>query len=110
MKNVIWDKSAKKTVRSFSEEVRKEVGTLLMILQKGGSLGPPQSKAMKQIHSSAFELRIKDSSGIYRVFYVLFDKGNIIIPHAFTKKTQKTPQKEIETVQKRLRRLINETQ
>ena len=40
-----------------------------MILQNGASLGPPQSKAFKTIHSSAFELRIKDYSGAYRVFY-----------------------------------------
>lgn len=108
MKKVIWDNSAKKAVRSFSVEVRKELGSLLMLLQQGQILGPPQSKAMRQVHSSAFELRIKDKSGIYRVFYVLFDKDKIIIPHAFTKKTQKTPQKEIETAKKRLRRLIDE--
>ena len=108
MKKVIWDKAAKKAVQSFSVEVRKELGTLLMLLQNGESLGPPQSKAIKQVHASAFEMRIKDKNGIYRVFYVLFDKGKILIPHAFTKKTQKTPQKEIETAKKRLRRLTDE--
>ena len=79
-----------------------------MVLQQGESLGPPQSKVFKTINSSAFELRIKDSSGAYRVFYVLFDKGRILIPHAFTKKTQKTPLKEINVAKKRLERLIDE--
>ncbi|MAV90977.1 MAG: hypothetical protein CL676_06115 [Bdellovibrionaceae bacterium] len=110
MTKVIWNKSAKNTVRAFSEDVRKEIGALLMILQQGRNLGMPQSKPMKQVHSSAFELRIKDGAGIYRVFYVLFDRGKILIPHAFTKKTQKTPPKEIDTAKKRLRRLIDETQ
>lgn len=108
MKEIIWDKTAKKTVRAFSTEVKRELGALLMILQNGGVLGPPQSKSMKQVHPSAFELRIKDASGIYRVFYVFLDKGQILVPHAFTKKTQKTPLKEIETAKKRLRRLIDE--
>lgn len=108
MKEIIWDKAAKKTVRSFSPEVKREIGTLLMILQFGETLGPPQSKAFKTIHSSAFELRVKDSSGAYRVSYVLFDKSNIFIPHSFTKKTQKTPLKEINVAKKRLERLINE--
>ena len=108
MKQIIWDKAARKTVQEFSVEVRKELGALLMILQQGGVLGTPQSKPMKSVHPSAYELRIKDAAGIYRVFYVFFDKGKILIPHAFTKKTQKTPDKEIETAQKRLRRLTDE--
>jgi phage-related protein len=110
MKQVIWDHSAKETVRSFSVEVRQEIGALLRILQGGGQLGMPQSRPMKQLSSSAFELRVKDRDGIYRVFYVLFDKNRILVPHAFTKKTQKTPPQEIETGKKRLRRLINETE
>lgn len=64
---------------------------------------------MKQLHPSGFELRIKDRSGIYRVFFVFFDEDRILIPHAFSKKTQKTPQRDIETGKQRLRRLINET-
>lgn len=108
VKQIIWDHSARETVRSFSVEVRQELGALLRILQDGGQLGMPQSKPMKQLGSSAFELRVKDRHGIYRVFYVLFDKQKILIPHAFTKKTQKTPGQEIETAQRRLRRLIDE--
>ncbi len=108
MKEIIWDKTARKTVQDFSIDVRKELGALLMILQQGGILGSPQSKPMKSVDPSAYELRVKDASGIYRVFYIFFDKRRILIPHAFTKKTQKTPDKEIETAKKRLRRLIDE--
>ena len=68
----------------------------------------PQSKPIKQLAPSAFELRVKDRNGIYRVFYVLFDKHRILVPHAFSKKTQKTPPHEIDTANKRLRRLIHE--
>lgn len=109
MKEIIWDMAARRFVREFSVEVRQEIGTLLMILQQGDILGPPQSKPMKSVHPSAYELRVKDGSGIYRVFYVFFDKDKILIPHAFTKKSQKTPVREIETAKNRLRRLIDET-
>ena len=110
VKDIIWDKAAKKVVLGFSLEVRKEIGSLLMLLQQGSVLGAPQAKPMRQVGASVFELRVKDSAGIYRVFYMLFSKKTILIPHAFTKKTQKTPHKEIETAKKRLRRLINETE
>lgn len=110
VKRVVWNKSALETVRSFSAEVRQEIGALLRLLQNGELLGMPQSKPMKQVGTSAFELRVKDRDGIYRVFYVQFDKNRILVPHAFVKKTQKTPLQEIETAQKRLRRLVNETE
>ncbi len=110
MKEIIWDSAAKKAVKSFSGEIKKELGALLLALQRGELLGMPQSRSMRTVHKSAFELRIKDQSGIYRVFYVLFQKDKILIPHVFSKKTQKTPKKETETAKKRLRRLIDENQ
>lgn len=110
MKRIIWDKSALEKVRSFSVEVRQEVGDLLRLLQEGEQLGMPQSRPMKQVGSSAFEIRVKDKEGIYRVFYVLYDKYRILVPHAFTKKTQKTSIQEIETAKKRFRRLVRENE
>ena len=108
MKEVIWDSAVKKKVKSFATSVKKELGTLLLILQKGGILGMPQSRPIKMIHKSAFELRLRDKDGVYRIFYVLFDKSTIFIPHTFIKKTQKTPTKEIQIAKKRLKRLIDE--
>ncbi len=54
-------------------------------------------------NDKAHELRIKDKKGAYRVIYVLNIQDQILIPHAFKKKTQKTPQKEIEVSIKRLK-------
>lgn len=108
MRRIIWDRVALATLREYSVEVRQEVGALLRLLQDGDRLGMPQSRPVKQLGPSAFELRVKDGAGIYRVFYVLFDSDRILVPHVFTKKTQKTPLKEVETARRRLRRLINE--
>ena len=70
----------------------------------------PQSRKVPALHQSAFELRIKDANGIYRVFYALLDSDKVLVPHAFTKKTQKIPHKELETAKQRLRRMIHENQ
>lgn len=110
MKEIIWDKATLETIRSFSIETRQEIGALLRLLQQGVRLGMPQSRPIKQLADSAFELRVKDRDGIYRVFYVLYDKHKIFVPHAFTKKTNKTPLHEIETGKIRLRRLIYENE
>lgn len=63
---------------------------------------------MKTIHENAYELRIKNEKGTYRVIYVLNIKDKILIPHAFTKKTQKSPKKELDLSRKRLQELIDE--
>lgn len=108
MKKIKWNDKAREFVRSLTDETKKEIGTLLLMLQMGEKLGEPQSKPMKSIHAKAHELRIKDKKGAYRVIYVLQVNDQILIPHAFTKKTQKTPKKEIELSVKRLKEMMNE--
>ena len=108
MKEVKWNLRAKEFVRSLDDETKREIGALLMIIQSGQRLSEPQSKPMRSIHQNAHELRIKDRKGAYRVIYVLNIGDKIFIPHAFTKKTQKTPIKEIELSIRRLQELLNE--
>lgn len=108
MKQIKWNSKAKEFVRSLDKEARIEIGALLMLLQEGEVLIEPQSKAMKSIHKNAYELRIKDRHGVYRVIYVLCLKDKILIPHAFVKKTQKTLVIEIKRSIERLKVLLNE--
>lgn len=57
----------------------------------------------KHIESGLWELRIKSSTDILRIFYT-FDKGKIIILlHIFVKRKQKTPLNELEIARKRMR-------
>jgi phage-related protein len=63
---------------------------------------------MKIIHPGSYELRIKDSRGIYRVKYVLAVKDKILIPQAFTKKAQQTFKNDIEISIQRLQELLDE--
>ena len=51
---------------------------------------------VKYIRDDIFELRAQHSGNIYRAFFI-FDGNNIVMLfNGFQKKTQKTPQKEIE--------------
>ena len=108
MKVIYWNKNAREFVRGLNQDTKLEIGALLMILQQGVTLGMPQSKPMKSIHTKAHELRVKDQAGAHRVIYALTLDDRILIPHAFTKKTQKTPRKEIELSIKRLKEIIHE--
>lgn len=54
------------------------------------------AKFVKFIRNGLYELRIEWQSNLYRIFFC-FDEGRIVILfNAFQKKTQKTPEKEIQ--------------
>ena len=81
MREIKWNSKARDFVRSLDDDTKREIGSLLMLIQSGAKLSEPQSKPMKGIHQNAHELRIKDKKGIYRVIYVLSIGDKILIPH-----------------------------
>jgi len=66
----------------------------------GANLGPPHTDSFGD---GLFELRLKGAEGIGRVFFCTFVGRRIMMLHAFIKKTQKTPLKEIEVARKRMK-------
>ena len=60
-------------------------------------------RAMPAVYKGAFEIRIKSKEGSFRVFHVALQNSAIIVFHAFLKKSQATPQNEIETARLRLK-------
>lgn len=68
----------------------------------------PLSKTMTSVGTGVEELRVKDASGTYRVFYFARLADSILVFHAFQKKTEKTPNEEIRLGQKRLKEMLNE--
>lgn len=74
---------------------------LLDLLEDHGpQLGPPHSKAMG---GGLFELRPRCRSGIGRAFYCFCGGRVITVLHAFVKKTQKTPRRELLIARERIR-------
>ena len=69
------------------------------MLAFGPDLGMPHSRAMG---GGLFELRLKSKEGIGRVFFGVLPSRRIMMLHAFMKKSQKTPAKELEIVRLRL--------
>lgn len=53
-------------------------------------------KFMKSIRDGIYELRMEYNSNIYRLFFIFDDGSIVILFNGFQKKTQKTPQNEIE--------------
>ena len=49
-----------------------------------------------------FEMRIKDKANIHRILYFAFTGRKFVLLHGFTKKTEKTPAREIEIAVRRM--------
>ncbi len=66
----------------------------------GPNLGEPHTKAFG---NSMFELRLKGAEGIARVFYCTLVGKRIVMLHSFVKKSERTPLRERETAEARLK-------
>ena len=108
MKAAAFHPKARDAIRSFPEDVRREFGKVIFDLQKGEKLSMPLSRPMGSVASGVEELRVRDRSGVFRVFYYTKVADSILIFHAFVKKTQKTPTHEIPLAQKRLKEMLDE--
>ena len=75
---------------------------MLFRLQQVEIIGKPDVRPMQTVGRGVSEIRIQDSSGAYRTFYVIESRQGIVVFHSFKKKTQKTPLKEISTAKGRL--------
>jgi phage-related protein len=108
LKPVKMCEPARKIIREWPVDARQELGAVLIRLQRGEVVGMPDVRAMPSIEKGVFEIRLKNSVGAYRVFYISIHSTGIIIFHAFVKKSQQTPQKEIETGRSRLKSFLRE--
>ena len=76
---------------SVKEQQKVKYGLLLL-----KTLEKIPTKFDKNIREGIYELRTEYNGNIFRVFFI-FDDGNIVVLfNGFQKKTQKTPEKEIE--------------
>jgi phage-related protein len=100
MKKVIrFDKRADKEFKKFPSTVQAKAKALIKILARDGSLVEPYGK---KISRDLFEVRIK-YKGQWRLLYAYLIEDHMIILSAFQKKTQKTPQTEIQKAKTRLK-------
>ena len=104
-------------IRYYSESVQEQIFELpdtlaarYIVLTRrmqaiGPNLGEPHTKAMG---SGLFELRLKGAEGMARVVYCTLIGKRIVMLHSFVKKTDRTPKRELEVAQSRLKEIKHE--
>lgn len=106
MKDIAFLGTSLDDIRDFPDDIKQDTGYQLHLVQMGEM--PQDFKYMPSIGSSVVEIRLKDADGIYRVIYTAKFADVVYVLHAFTKKTQKTPQADINLAKSRLKALIND--
>lgn len=83
---------------SLPPKLRAKAFHDIELLKKyGDGLKEPYVKQLKgKDNKGLFELRIKFSNDIVRIFYFTYLNHRYVLLHGFIKKTMKTPSKEIE--------------
>jgi phage-related protein len=71
----------------------------------GPNLGMPYTRAMGE---GLFEIRAKGREGVGRAFFCTIVGQEIMVLHAFIKKTARTPRRELEIARRRLREVRRE--
>jgi len=90
-------------IRGFPEAARQDAGFQLEKVQHGED--PDDWKPMKTIGAGVREIRIAEDGNQYRVIYCAKLNDVVYVLHAFVKKSQRTPQKEIELAQQRFKEI-----
>lgn len=92
-----------KCLRDFPDDARHDTGYQLDKVQRGEQ--PEDFKPMPAIGKGVEEIRVAGDSGAYRVIYFARRAEAVYVLHAFQKKTQTTPQRDIETARRRFAQL-----
>ena len=80
-------------IEELNHKEREKVKYGLLLLK---SLERIPTKFVKYLTEGIYELRTEYNGNIFRVFFI-FDDGNIVVLfNGFQKKTQKTPQRELD--------------
>ena len=71
-----------------------------LVEEFGPSLGRPHTAPLRK---GLFEIRVRGAEGIARSLFCMLPGREVVILHPFVKKTQKIPQKHLETASRRMK-------
>jgi phage-related protein len=92
-------------LKSLAWEDKKTIGEDIKTVQYGWPLGMP---VVRKLAPGLWEVRSRVKNGMARVIFTV-DQNVMVLLHGFIKKTQKTPQDDLNLARERLNQLRGET-
>jgi phage-related protein len=90
-------------LRAFPSAARQRSGYQLHLVQSGQD--PLDWKPMAAIGAGCREIRIRDTGGAYRVFYVATIGEKVYVLHCFEKKSQQTRKSDLDIGKHRYKKM-----
>lgn len=87
-------------IEALPADMRARLVRIGQIIEVAGFQGLP-ADTVKHLEGKLWELRIRGKDGISRAIYVTASGKRVVIVRVFVKKTQKTPQHELELARQR---------
>lgn len=103
-KPVVFVGNSRRDLKDFPRAAMREAGFQLGLVEQG--LDPNDFKPMPTVGAGAFEIRIWDEAGAFRVVYVAKFEEAVYVLHAFHKTSQQTEQSDIELAARRYREIV----
>jgi len=100
----LLDDKVKAALDALPNDIRARFERIVNLIQTNG-LECVREPYVKHLEGRLWEMRMKGKDGIARAIYVTASGERVIVVHAFAKKTQKTPRREIETALKRAKEI-----
>jgi phage-related protein len=97
---------AREELAAFPESACRRAGYELFMVQVGRE--PGDFRPMPSIGPGAYEIRLRDEAGTFRVIYVAKFERAVYVLHAFQKKGRKTARADIELAAKRYKMIGGE--
>ncbi len=104
-KEIRWAGSAFDDLLAFPDEARRHAGFQLSKVQAG--LNPDDWKPFEAVGAGTREIRIRGTSGAYRVMYIARFEEAVYVLHCFRKKTQATSRQDKAIATARYRAVVN---
>ncbi|PKP77376.1 MAG: hypothetical protein CVT81_09940 [Alphaproteobacteria bacterium HGW-Alphaproteobacteria-3] len=103
-KQAVFEGDTLDELLSFPPPAREAAGFQIYLVELGRD--PDDWKPMKTIGPGVREIRVAGADGQFRVIYVAKFEEAVYVLHAFSKKTQKTPQRNLDIAAARYKALV----
>lgn len=102
---IYYNEQVQETINTWPVGIRAYYARVTeRMIAFGPNLGMPFTRSMGK---GLFEIRATGKEGIGRAFFCTLVNQRIVVLHAYTKKSQKTPQNELEVARRRMKDVLD---
>jgi phage-related protein len=101
----VLDRRVERELDALATDVRQRFLRIVELIEKHG-IAAMHEPHVKHLEGRLWEMRMKGRDGIARAIYVTATAERVVVVHAFTKKTQKTPARALELARTRAKEVV----